>query len=51
MLRYRKFAFKGMERFTGKGQTFTLKIEGDKWILSGVLSNGNKIEEIWRRVK
>ena len=46
-----EFAFKGMERFTGKAQKFTLKIEGDKWIQSGVLSNGNKIEEIWRRVK
>jgi hypothetical protein len=46
-----EFSFKGMERFIGKEQKFTLKIEEDKWIQSGVLSNGNKIEEIWRRVK
>jgi hypothetical protein len=46
-----EFAFQGMEAFTGKEQKFTLKIDGDKWFQSGVLSNGNKIEEIWRRVK
>ena len=46
-----EFAFEGMEPFIGKEQKFTLKIEGDKWIQAGVLSNGNKIEEIWRRVK
>jgi hypothetical protein len=46
-----EFAFEGMEEFVGKEQKFTAKLEGDKWIHSGELSNGVKLEEIWRRVK
>jgi hypothetical protein len=34
----------------GKPQSFKATIEGDRWLHSGVLSNGLKIEEIWRRV-
>jgi hypothetical protein len=32
-------------------QPFTLRIEGDRWHLSGTLSNGLKIEEVWERSK
>lgn len=46
-----EFAFEGMEEFVGKVQKFTVRIEGDKWIHSGELSNGTKLEEVWRRVK
>lgn len=46
-----EFAFEGMEAYIGKAQKFTAKIEGDKWIHSGVLSDGMKLEEIWQRVK
>jgi hypothetical protein len=34
-----------------KPQSFSLKIEGDKWHHSGTLSNGLKIEEVWQRCK
>jgi hypothetical protein len=34
-----------------KPQSFSLKIEGDKWHHSGTLSNGLKIEEVWERIK
>jgi len=46
-----EFAFEGMGAYVGKEQKFTVKIEGDKWIHSGVLSAGQKLEEIWKRVK
>lgn len=46
-----EFAFEGMEAYVGKEQKFTAKVEGDKWTQSGVLSPGQKLEEIWQRVK
>ena len=35
----------------GKEQSFTLRLEGDRWNHSGTLSNGARIEEIWERVR
>jgi hypothetical protein len=35
----------------GKAQTFTWKVEGDKWYHNGKLSNGLTIEEVWQRVE
>lgn len=35
----------------GKKQTFTWKVEGNKWYHNGKLSNGLTIEEIWERVE
>lgn len=35
----------------GKEQTFTVKLEGDKWTHSGTLSNNFQVRETWRRVK
>jgi hypothetical protein len=46
-----EFAFEGMEAYVGKQQKFAARLEGDKWIHSGVLSEGQKIEEIWKRVQ
>jgi hypothetical protein len=46
-----QFAAEGMDQYVGKQQKFTARIEGDKWIHSGVLSGGQKLEEIWKRVK
>jgi hypothetical protein len=46
-----EFAFEGMEEYVGKAQKFIAKVEGDKWTHSGVLSDGMKLEEIWKRVK
>lgn len=46
-----EFAFEGMEAYVGKQQKFTAKVEGDKWTHSGVLSEGQKLEEIWKKVK
>ena len=35
----------------GKAQTFTWKVEGNKWFHNGKLSNGLTIEEVWERVE
>jgi len=35
----------------GKEQTFALKIEGDRWTHSGTLTNGQRISEVWERIK
>jgi hypothetical protein len=34
----------------GKEQSFTWELQGDRWIHSGTLSSGLKIEEVWERV-
>lgn len=46
-----EFATEGMEAYLGKEQKFTAKLEGDQWTHSGQLSEGQKIEEVWKRVK
>lgn len=35
----------------GKPQSFTWKVEGNKWYHSGTLSSGLTIEEVWVRVE
>jgi hypothetical protein len=35
----------------GKEQTFTAEVEEGKWTLSGTLSNGFEVTEVWRKVK
>jgi hypothetical protein len=35
----------------GKAQSFTWKVEGNKWRHTGKLSNGLTIEEVWERVE
>jgi len=35
----------------GKAQTFTWKVEGNKWHHNGQLSSGLTIEEVWERVE
>ena len=40
-----------MKEYSGKDQVFTIKIDGDKLLQSGTLSDGQKIEEVWQRVK
>jgi hypothetical protein len=42
---------KGMKIYLGSDQVFTVKIEGDRLIQSGKLSDGAKVEEVWQRVK
>ena len=34
-----------------KKHAFKVRVEGDKWFVTGELNNGLKIEEIWQRVK
>ena len=46
-----QFAYEGQEAYLGKPQKFTLKIEGDTLTQSGTLSDGMKVQEIWKRVK
>ncbi len=45
------FVGEGMETYLGKKQEFTIRIDGDKLVQSGQLSDGLKIEEVWQRVK
>jgi len=35
----------------GKDQSFTIKVDGDTFIQSGILSNGKALSETWKRVK
>jgi hypothetical protein len=39
------------ELIKGKPQTFTWKVEGNKWYHNGKLSNGFTIEEVWERAE
>jgi hypothetical protein len=41
----------GLTQLIGHTQTFTFRVEGDKWYHAGTLTTGNKIEEMWERVK
>lgn len=45
------FADAGMASYLGAKHTFKIRVEGDKFFLSGLLADGLKIEEIWQRVK
>lgn len=45
------FAAAGFQETVGKEQTFTVKFDGDKWFVSGTLSNGVEIKEEWRRLR
>ena len=35
----------------GKQQVFTAELDKDKWTHSGTLTNGVRVEEIWRKVR
>ncbi|MCI0705616.1 MAG: hypothetical protein L0241_31535 [Planctomycetia bacterium] len=35
----------------GKAQTFKWKVDGNKWLHNGKLSNGLTIDEVWERVE
>jgi hypothetical protein len=39
------------EGIKGKAQTFTWKVEGNKWYHVGKLSSGLTIDEVWERVE
>ncbi len=39
-----------LDQLKGKPQTFTWKVEGNKWYHTGKLSSGLTIEEVWERV-
>jgi hypothetical protein len=41
---------KGAERLVGKDQVFTVKMVGETLLVSGTLSDGEKLAETWRRV-
>jgi hypothetical protein len=40
-----------LDQLKGKPQTFTWKVEGNKWHLNGKLSTGLNLEEVWERVE
>jgi len=41
----------GMDNYLGRRQTFTLMVEGDRLFLTGMLSDGYHVEEVWERIK
>ena len=41
----------GMDTYFGQKHAFTIRVERDKFFLSGSLADGLKIEEVWQRVK
>jgi len=41
----------GMNSYLGTKPTYTIKTEGDKLFLTGNLTEGYQIEEVWERVK
>lgn len=41
----------GMDTYSGKKHAFAIRVENDKFFLSGSLDDGLKIEEVWQRVK
>jgi hypothetical protein len=45
------WADSSMESYLGKKHAFTIRVENDKFFLSGSLADGLKIEEVWERVK
>ncbi len=40
-----------LKEYHNKKQDFRIKVEGDKLIQTGKLSDGQKLEEVWQRVK
>jgi hypothetical protein len=40
-----------LESLKGKAQSFTWRVEGNKWYHTGKLSSGTAIEEVWERVQ
>ncbi len=40
-----------MAAYVGGTNTFTVRVNGDKFTQSGAIANGIKIEEVWQRVK
>jgi hypothetical protein len=40
----------GMDTYFGEKHAFTIRVEDDKFFLSGSLADGLKIEEVWQRV-
>jgi len=41
----------GFAAYIGKVQSFTWKVEGNKWYHTGKLSSGLLIDEVWERVE
>ena len=41
----------GMDAYFGAKHAFTIRVEGDKFFLSGSLADGLKTEEVWQRLK
>ena len=41
----------GMDSYLGNKPAYTIKVEGDMLFLSGDLTEGFKIEEVWQRIR
>jgi hypothetical protein len=46
-----EFGLEGIEDLRGKDQVFKIKLKDDTYEQVGALSNGFKIDEIWKKVK
>jgi hypothetical protein len=46
-----RFGTRELQDVVGKEQTFRIKLEGDTLTLTGTLSNGQELREVWKRVK
>jgi hypothetical protein len=47
-----KYAVGGtLPELLGKEQSFSVRLDGDRWTHTGTLTNGQRIEEVWVRIK
>jgi hypothetical protein len=46
-----RFGTPELQKVVGKEQTFQVEVDGDTMIQTGTLSNGQKLREVWKRVK
>jgi hypothetical protein len=46
-----RFGSPELQKTVGKEQVFKVEVDGDTLVLTGTLSNGQELHEVWRRVK
>ena len=46
-----RFGTRELQEVVGKEQTFQVEVSGDTMLQTGTLSNGQRLKEVWKRVK
>ena len=46
-----RFGTAELQKTVGKEQTFQVKVDGDTMTMTGTLSNGQELREVWKKVK